>query len=83
MITGIKQKATVGKNGKIELPTTEFSEGTIVEVIVLVDQETVEDETSYLLKSEPNKKHLLKAIENVAKGNLIYVDLDEYEKSSI
>jgi antitoxin YefM len=50
---------------------------------VLVDQETVEDETSYLLKSEPNKKHLLKAIENVAKGNLIYVDLDEYEKSSI
>ncbi|MFO5493071.1 MAG: hypothetical protein ACLBM6_11140 [Cuspidothrix sp.] len=83
MITGIKQKATVGKNGKIELPTTELSEGTIVEVIVLVDQENVEDETTYLLKSEPNKKHLLKAIENVAKGNLIYVDLDEYEKSSI
>ncbi|GCL38419.1 MAG: hypothetical protein VKN72_08495 [Nostocales cyanobacterium 94392] len=35
MITGIKQKATVGKNGKIELPTTELPEGTIVEVIVL------------------------------------------------
>ncbi|WP_071187686.1 hypothetical protein [Trichormus sp. NMC-1] len=83
MITGIKQKATVGKNGKIELPTTEFPEGTIVEVIVLVDQETVEDETTYLLKSESNKKHLLKAIKNVAQGNLIYVDLDEYEKSSI
>ncbi|MTJ09732.1 MULTISPECIES: hypothetical protein [unclassified Anabaena] len=83
MITGIKQKATVGKNGKIELPTTELPEGTIVEVIVLVDHETVEDETTYLLKSESNKKHLLKAIENVAQGNLIYVDLDEYEKSSI
>lgn len=35
MITGIKQKVTVGKNGKIELPTTELPEGTIVEVIVL------------------------------------------------
>ena len=35
MITEIKQKATVGKNGKIELPTTELPEGTIVEVIVL------------------------------------------------
>ena len=82
MITKIKQKATVGKNGKIELPTTEFPEGTNVEVIVLVDQ-VIEDETTYLLKSKSNKEHLLKAIENVEKGNLIYVDLDEYEKSSI
>ncbi|MDD1416344.1 hypothetical protein MEN41_17510 [Dolichospermum sp. ST_con] len=82
MITKIKQKATVGKNGKIELPTTELPEGTIVEVIVLVDQ-VIEDETTYLLKSKSNKEHLLKAIENVEKGNLIYVDLDEYEKSGI
>jgi antitoxin YefM len=82
MITKIKQKATVGKNGKIELPTTELPEGTIVEVIVLVDQ-VIEDETTYLLKSKSNKEHLLKAIENVEKGNLIYVDLDEYEKSSL
>ncbi|MFM7363703.1 MAG: hypothetical protein ACKO11_04195 [Cuspidothrix sp.] len=77
MITGIKQKVTVGKNGKIELLTTELPEGTIVEVIVLVDQ-IIEDETTYLLKSKANKEHLLKAIENVEKGNLIYVDLDEY-----
>ncbi len=82
MITRIKQKATVGKNGKIELPTTELPEGTIVEVIVLVDQ-VIEDETTYLLKSKANKEHLLKAIENAEKGNLIYIDLDEYEKSSI
>jgi len=83
MFTQIKQKTTVGKNGKIELPKTDFPEGTIVEVIVLVDQSIEEDETTYLLKSEANKKHLLKAIKNVEKGNLIYIDLDEYEKSSI
>ncbi|AUT04063.1 hypothetical protein CLI64_28835 [Nostoc sp. CENA543] len=83
MLSGIKQKAIVGKDGKIELSTTELPEGTIVEVIVLVEQPTEEDETTYLLKSEANKKHLFKALENVEKGNLIYVDLDEYEKDSI
>ncbi len=60
MLTRIKQKATVGKNGKIELPTTELVEGTIVE-----------DKTTYLFQSKVNKEGLLKAIENVEKGNLI------------
>ncbi|MFH7025078.1 MAG: hypothetical protein ACHBN1_06675 [Heteroscytonema crispum UTEX LB 1556] len=83
MLSGIKQKAIVGKDGKIELSTTELPEGTLVEVIVLVEPPNEEDETTYLLKSEANKKHLLQAIENVDKGNLIYVDLDEYEKSRI
>ncbi|MCC5610614.1 hypothetical protein LC612_28650 [Nostoc sp. CHAB 5834] len=81
MLSGIKQKSIVGKDGKIELSTTELPEGTVVEVIVLVETPTEEDETTYLLKSETNKKHLLKALENVEKGNLIYVDLDEYEKN--
>ncbi|MBD2534473.1 hypothetical protein H6G97_35255 [Nostoc flagelliforme FACHB-838] len=81
MLTGIKQKAIVGKDGKIELLATELAEGTIVEVIVLVEPSIEEDETTYLLKSEVNRKHLLKALENVQKGNLIYVDLDEYEKN--
>jgi antitoxin YefM len=83
MISGIKQKAIVGKDGKIELSTTELPAGTVVEVIILVESPIEEDETTYLLKSEANKQHLLKAMENVDKGNLIYVDLDEYEKSSI
>ncbi|MCC5637038.1 hypothetical protein LC593_14475 [Nostoc sp. CHAB 5844] len=83
MLSGIKQKAIVGKDGKIELSTTELPEGTVVEVIVLVEQQTEEDETTYLLKLEANKKHLLKALKNVEQGNLIYVDLDEYEKNSI
>lgn len=83
MLIGIKQKAIVGKDGKTELSTTKLAEGTVVEVIVLVEQEIKEDETTYILKSEANKKHLLQALENVNKGNLIYVDLDEHEKNSI
>ena len=83
MLSVIKQKAIVGKNGKIELSATELAEGTVVEVILLVETPTEEDETTYLLKSESNKKHILKALENVEKGNLVYVDLDEYEKSCL
>ncbi len=83
MLSGIKQKTIVGKDGKIELFSTELPEGTVVEVIVLVETPVEEDETTYLLKSETNKKHLLKALENVEEGNLIYVDLDEYEKSCL
>ena len=79
MLNAIRQKAVVGKDGKIEL-FTEFQEGTVVEVIVLFEKDIEEDTTSYLLKSEVNKGRLLKAIENVKKGNLIYVDLDEFEK---
>lgn len=83
MLSGIKQKAIVGKNGKIELSATELPEGRVVEVIVLVESPIEEDETTYLMKSEQNKKHLLKALGNVDKGNLIYVDLAEYEKSCV
>lgn len=79
MFNGIKQKAIVGKVSKIELSATELAEGTVVESDVLVEPPTEEDDTTYLMKSEANKKHLLKAMENVDKGNLIYVDLDEYE----
>ncbi len=81
MLKGLKQKVIVGKNGKIELPTTELLEGTTVEIIILVEPENEEDETTYLLKSEANKKQLLKALENVNQGNLIEIDLDEYEKN--
>jgi antitoxin YefM len=88
MLNGIKQKAVVGKNGRVELPTTELQEGTVVEVIIMVEQVkpvkqiVPEDETTYLLSSEANKNRLLNAMENVEKGNMIYVDVDEYEKNS-
>ncbi len=82
MITGIKQKALVGKNGKVELFAPELPEGTLVEIIMLVESE-IEDETTYLLKSKANKKHLMEAIENVKQGNLIEVDLNELEKNLV
>ncbi|MEI1377107.1 hypothetical protein PQG02_10575 [Nostoc sp. UHCC 0926] len=47
---------------------------------MLVKPPSEEDETTYLLKSETNKKHPLKALENVEKGNIIFVKLDKYEK---
>ncbi|MEH2383124.1 MAG: hypothetical protein V7K27_30280 [Nostoc sp.] len=47
---------------------------------MLIEPPFEEDETTYLLKSETNKKHLIKALENVEKGNLIFVNLDEHEK---
>jgi antitoxin YefM len=82
MLSGIKQKAIVGKDGKIELSATEIPEGTVVEVIVILET-SIEDDTTYLLKSVANKERLLKTVENVKAGNLIYVDLDEYEKHFI
>ena len=49
MINSIKQKAIVGKNGKIELSETELTEGSLVEVIVLVESADEQDETEYFL----------------------------------
>ncbi|MDJ0692231.1 MAG: hypothetical protein QNJ41_27540 [Xenococcaceae cyanobacterium MO_188.B32] len=82
MLSGLKQKAVVNKERKVELSVPELPEGTVVEVILLVDSTIEEDETAYLLKSEANKKHLIQALENVKKGKLIYLDIDEYEKKS-
>ena len=82
MLNGIKQKAVVS-NGKVELSVPELSEGTEVEIILLVESDLEEDETTYLLKSKANKKHLLQALENVKQGKIIYVDIDEYEKSCL
>ncbi|GJD16615.1 hypothetical protein RIVM261_015710 [Rivularia sp. IAM M-261] len=69
MLNAIKQKAVVGKDGKIELFVKELPEGTVVEVIVLFEKEIEEDANTYLLKSKANKARLIKAIENVEKGN--------------
>jgi antitoxin YefM len=80
MITGIKQQSTVGKNGKIEIPSTDLPEGTIVEVIVLVESPTI-DETDYLLSTPANKDRLLQSIENIKNpDNPIVITPDEWNE---
>ncbi len=46
MINGIKQKTIVGKNGKIEILSSELPEGIVVELIVLIESKTEENETT-------------------------------------
>jgi antitoxin YefM len=80
MISGIKQQSTVGKNGKIEISSTDLPEGTIVEVIVLVESPTI-DETDYLLSTPANKDRLLQSIENINNPeNLIVITPDEWNE---
>jgi antitoxin YefM len=80
MISRIKQQSTVGKNGKIEIPSTDLPEGTLVEVIVLVESPTI-DETDYLLSTPANKDRLLQSIENIKNpDNLIVITPDEWNE---
>lgn len=80
MISGIKQQTIVGKNGKIEILSTDLPEGTLVEVIVLVESPTI-DETDYLLSTPANKDRLLQSIENIKNpDNLIVITPDEWNE---
>lgn len=57
MLSGIKQQGIVGKDGKIEIQASELTEGTVVEVIVLAQQEmpttTKQGTTSLETSSQP------------------------------
>jgi antitoxin YefM len=80
MISGIKQQSTVGKNGKIEILSTDLPEGTLVEVIVLVESQTI-DETDYLVSTPANKDHLIQALESVEDSdNLIVITPNEWNE---
>jgi antitoxin YefM len=62
MINAIKHQSIVGKDGRIEILSSQLPEGTKVEVIVLVES-SEQDETEYLLSSAANRTQLLRAIE--------------------
>jgi antitoxin YefM len=62
MIDAIKHQSIVGKDGRIEIASSQLPEGTKVEIIVLVES-SEQDETEYLLSSTANRTQLLKAID--------------------
>ncbi len=84
MIRAIKEKGIVGREGKIEVHSTELEEGTSVDIIILVS-EPEPDITEYLLSTEANQRELSEAIERIEnKENLITITAKEwYEKYSI
>jgi antitoxin YefM len=76
MISGFRQKTTVGDGGRIEIVAPNLSPGVAVEVIVFV--EPAGDTTEYLLSTTANRQHLLKAMEDLHDRDLYtFVDLDE------
>jgi antitoxin YefM len=90
VLSGIRRQAVVGKDGKIEIQASELTAGTVVEVIVLVEQDqpqedasqlTSEDTTEYLLSTEANRHRLRAAIQDVeTRTNLISLTPEEWDE---
>ncbi len=84
MIKAVRQKGIVGKQGKIEFQTPELSEGTEVEIIVLVPDSVLDSEgdtTEYLLSTTANRRELLEAIERVDdRDNLVTISSEEWHE---
>ncbi len=79
MYTIFKMKADELDSRFLESLKTMFKNKEIEIVVCDVDQ-IEENETDYLLKSQANRDHLQKAIENVVnKKNLVSVNLDDLE----
>jgi len=77
IISGIRQKVVVGTEGRIEILTANLPQGTVVEVIVLVEPVEL-DTTEYLLSTQANRQHLLQALEDLQdRSRYIYVNVDE------
>lgn len=90
MLSGIRRQVVVGEDGKIEIQSSELAAGTVVEVIVLVEQDrletatsqsTPEDTTEYLLSTEANRRRLMTAVQNIeTKTNLVGFTPEEWDE---
>ncbi|MDJ0597382.1 MAG: hypothetical protein QNJ37_00830 [Crocosphaera sp.] len=73
-MNALKYKVTV-KNGRLDLPCLNLPEGTVVEAILLIEENVKIDETEYLLSTEANRQYLTETIEELKNPeNYIYVD---------
>ncbi|VXD12802.1 hypothetical protein [Planktothrix paucivesiculata] len=90
MLSSIKQQVVVGRNGKIEIHTSDLAEGIVVEVIILVKQDVFnthtnpsiqQDEREHLLSTQANRYHLMTAIQNIeTKTNLVSFTHEEWNE---
>lgn len=51
-------------------------------VTIVLEDESDEDETTYLLKSEANRVRLMQSLENARQGNTIMPNLEEFRKQT-
>lgn len=73
-MNALKYKVVV-KNGRLDLPSLNLPEGTVVEAILLIEKDLKIDETEYLLSTEANRQSLTEAIEELKHPeNYIYID---------
>ncbi len=63
MLTEIREKTVVNKDGMVQIRALDLPTGTKVEVVVTVDIEEM-DTTEYLLSTEANGKHLERAMQD-------------------
>ncbi|NEQ99662.1 MAG: hypothetical protein F6K30_23665 [Cyanothece sp. SIO2G6] len=89
MLNGIKQRGIVGKDGKIEIQTSELAEGTVVEIIILAEPTTTEstgnfgqqqDTTAYLLSNQANRRHLLTSLQQLENRQIISFTPEEWDE---
>lgn len=76
MLTEIREKTVVNKDGMVQIRALDLPIGTKVEVVVTVDIEEM-DTTEYLLSTEANRKHLERAMQDAEDPKKrIYVDIE-------
>ena len=79
MLTALKQRVIVKKDGLIEMYAPDLPEGTVIEIaaVVSVAPET-RDDTEYLLSYPPTRERILRSLENIERGeHLVEVEIVE------
>jgi len=77
MMNAVRQRTVVGDGGKIEIVSPDLQPGDVVDVIVVVEP-AEQDTTEYLLSTEANRQHLLKALKDLDdRQRYVYVRPDD------